>query len=87
MQWGAGLRLFAYQPDKKRDHKQQDKNEEKDLGDLDGTGRDAGKAEQRGDQRDHEKYGGIIQRFLFLSSKDGQPEALASDQPSDQQQS
>jgi hypothetical protein len=56
--------LATCQSQDKRGNKQQEKNEEQNLGDFDSAGRNASKAEQRGDQRDDKKYDGIMQRLL-----------------------
>src|SRR5438270_4151829 len=44
-----------------QDDEQQEKDQEQDPGNLHGAGRDAGKAEQPGDQRDDKKYNGTAQ--------------------------
>jgi len=47
-----------------REKEQDDENEEQNLRDPDRASGDSGKAQQSGNQRDHKKYGGVLEHFL-----------------------
>jgi hypothetical protein len=57
---GHWCALSFDQSDNDRHHEQHNKNEKQDFRDLDGTGCNAAKTEERGDQRDDQKYGSVM---------------------------
>jgi hypothetical protein len=65
-----GAASAAHQAGDEGHHEQQQEDEEQDLRNIDRTGSDAGKAEERGDQGDDQKYASVVQHdssFQWMS--------------------
>src|SRR5215470_1419828 len=61
----ATLRTASNESGDERNDEQHQENEEQELCDFRGADRDAAEAEQRSDQRDHEKNCGIVQHDVL----------------------